>query len=167
MATSYWQKLKDPRWQKRRLEALSARDFACEVCYDGESTLHVHHKQYFKGRDPWEYEINQLSVLCESCHEAQHACDDKLSVVTSFLPLDGPCSRQSVAALVAGYSGEAIPDENANACEFLSGVLAANLFSHLRAHQLAELAALAKLSESDGAGMFQALIEYAQSKRGA
>lgn len=101
---TYAEKLKDPRWQRKRLEAMQAANFCCENCYDGDETLHVHHKQYFKGREPWEYEVGQLAVLCETCHEAQHCEDDQLNLVCSFLPLQGPASRESVASLVAGYA---------------------------------------------------------------
>jgi len=41
---TYAEKLRDPRWQRRRLEKLDAADFHCESCGDGESTLHVHHR---------------------------------------------------------------------------------------------------------------------------
>jgi hypothetical protein len=72
-ATSgYWAKLKDPRWQKKRLEVMEYNDFACEHCGDAESTLNVHHKAYKKKADPWEYSIDELACLCETCHEEAH-----------------------------------------------------------------------------------------------
>ena len=105
--TAYFQKLRDPRWQKLRLEALEARDWACEVCFDSKSTLHVHHKQYFKGREPWEYDLNQLAVLCEHCHEDTHATKDRLLDVISRLPIDGMrwIDRDKAACLIAGAMG--------------------------------------------------------------
>lgn len=105
MSKTYFEKLKDPRWQKKRLEALQKSDFHCEDCGDGESTLHVHHKEYFKGREPWEYEIDQLAVLCEECHAEQHETDDLLKLVCSFLPISGPYSRLDAASLLAGWAG--------------------------------------------------------------
>lgn len=63
---SYADKLKDPRWQRRRLEVLKAADFACESCGDKDNTLHVHHPYYAKGKQPWEYD--NLVCLCERCH---------------------------------------------------------------------------------------------------
>lgn len=44
--SSYSEKLKDPRWQKKRLEVMESNEFCCEMCGDNESTLHVHHKEY-------------------------------------------------------------------------------------------------------------------------
>ena len=103
--TDYWQKLKDPRWQKKRLEVLQLKDFCCEICGDGESPLNVHHKEYFKGREPWDYENNQLAVICESCHKNFHSNIDILKWVCSQADLDGPNDRTNLAFILAGYMG--------------------------------------------------------------
>lgn len=100
--SNYWIKLKDPRWQKLRLEAMQKADFCCERCGDGEETLNVHHKEYFKGREPWEYHIEQLGVICESCHEYLHSMEDFLKKVCSYAPLDGPLSRDELAWFIGG-----------------------------------------------------------------
>jgi len=63
----YSDKLKDPRWQRRRLEVLSRDDFQCQCCGDKEATLHVHHKQYHG--NPWDAHMDSLETLCEVCHE--------------------------------------------------------------------------------------------------
>ncbi len=68
----YSKKLCDPRWQKKRLEILDDRGWACELCCDKESMLHVHHVIYIKDLDPWEYKPHLLRVLCESCHAKEH-----------------------------------------------------------------------------------------------
>jgi 5-methylcytosine-specific restriction endonuclease McrA len=34
--------------------------------------LHVHHKFYIRGKNPWEYENSALSTLCWHCHEKLH-----------------------------------------------------------------------------------------------
>lgn len=67
---SYSSKLKDPRWQKKRLEILNRDNFSCHNCGDTESTLHVHHIAY-QGKDPWETEARLLQTLCEDCHESE------------------------------------------------------------------------------------------------
>lgn len=69
---TYSQKLKDPRWQKKRLEILNRDNFTCRCCGDSESTLHVHHKMYISGRDVWDYDNMLLITLCELCHTSQH-----------------------------------------------------------------------------------------------
>lgn len=63
----YTLKLKDPRWQKKRLEVLNRAKFKCQCCGDDENTLHVHHLIYSKG-DPWDAPDNTLECLCENCH---------------------------------------------------------------------------------------------------
>jgi len=68
----YWQKLQDPRWQRKRLEILNEAGFECECCGDTESQLQVHHGYYEKGKEPWEYEDETLWCLCDECHETAH-----------------------------------------------------------------------------------------------
>lgn len=64
---SYAEKLKDPRWQKKRLEILNRDQFACLCCGSKIKTLHIHHRYYLKV-DPWDYPNDALDTLCESCH---------------------------------------------------------------------------------------------------
>jgi hypothetical protein len=68
--TSYSEKLRDPRWQKKRLCVMQRDGFACRDCGDADSTLHVHHCYYEKG-DPWQTDEKFLLTLCENCHEAR------------------------------------------------------------------------------------------------
>src|SRR6266576_1606054 len=69
MSNTYSDKLKDPRWQKRRLEILHRDNFECRKCESKTTTLHVHHKSYEKGTQPWEYEDQDLITLCKDCHD--------------------------------------------------------------------------------------------------
>ena len=72
---SYGDKLKDPRWQKKRLEVLERDDFTCQKCCDTETTLNVHHRVYFKNKDPWDYLDTDLITLCEKCHNLEYGMD--------------------------------------------------------------------------------------------
>lgn len=65
----YSDKLKDPRWQKMRLEVFSRAGFSCEHCFADSKTLHAHHNYYVSGREPWEYPKDSISCLCKECHE--------------------------------------------------------------------------------------------------
>lgn len=78
---TYAEQLKHPNWQRKRLEALNAAEFECNKCGDKESTLHVHHRKYVKGRSAWEYELSELQVLCETCHGVTHDIKDRLAKV--------------------------------------------------------------------------------------
>ncbi len=66
---SYYELLKHPQWQKKRLEVLQHADFECEYCGTNKKTLHVHHAYYEKGLKPWEYPEQSLHCLCEDCHK--------------------------------------------------------------------------------------------------
>lgn len=65
---TYSQKLKDPRWQKKRLEILQRDSFSCQNCGETTKTLHVHHRVY-NGCDPWSINNECLLSLCEDCHK--------------------------------------------------------------------------------------------------
>lgn len=67
----YQSKLKDPRWQRKRLEILQRDDFTCQHCYSSTKTLHVHHRLYLKNKDPWESPAYNLVTLCEDCHNIE------------------------------------------------------------------------------------------------
>lgn len=68
---TYSEKLKDPRWQKKRLEVLNRDNFTCISCGSDKHTLHVHHQLYQRGLEPWDYDTNLLITLCEFCHESE------------------------------------------------------------------------------------------------
>jgi hypothetical protein len=69
---NYGDKLKDPRWQRRRLEIMQRDNFRCLVCMEETKTLHVHHNYYLSGREPWDYPDECLITVCEGCHEYEH-----------------------------------------------------------------------------------------------
>jgi len=65
---TYAEKLKDPRWQKKRLSILNRDEFKCTLCGDDQSCLHVHHTYYKNGVDIWDYPDESLLTHCEYCH---------------------------------------------------------------------------------------------------
>lgn len=75
----YWEKLKDPRWQKMRLKIMSRDEFSCCDCGEMEKTLNVHHTYYERAADPWDYPMDSLLTLCETCHGERHAREAFLS----------------------------------------------------------------------------------------
>ena len=73
MSNSYSSKLRDARWQRKRLEIMKRDEFRCRCCYSGEEdeiTLNVHHAYYESGLNPWEYPDDSLTTLCSVCHES-------------------------------------------------------------------------------------------------
>lgn len=69
MGKSYYELLKHPKWQEKRLKIMERFGFQCENCGEKEVTLNVHHGYYEKGLSPWDYPDNSLYSLCENCHE--------------------------------------------------------------------------------------------------
>ena len=69
--TNYAELLKDPRWIKRRNEILTRDKNTCQFCGCKNRYLHVHHKRYIKGLNPWEYDDDDLITLCERCHDCE------------------------------------------------------------------------------------------------
>jgi hypothetical protein len=96
---SYSDQLKHPNWQRRRLEMLNGSGFSCSRCGNTESTLHVHHKRYVKGREVWEYGDDELAVLCESCHQDAHDNSDTLSQLLYSVPEN---QRLNILGIIAG-----------------------------------------------------------------
>lgn len=66
---TYIEKLKDPRWQKKRLEILERDEWRCRECGSREKQLSVHHRWYVSGRMPWQYPNSALLSLCSECHK--------------------------------------------------------------------------------------------------
>lgn len=69
--SAYAEKLKHPKWQKKRLEILERDGFKCYHCRDDSETLHVHHIYYERGKQPWEYPSEAYVTLCATCHEQE------------------------------------------------------------------------------------------------
>lgn len=109
---SYADKLRRPEWREKRAAILKRADGRCERCMDKPDRFHVHHKIYIAGRQPWEYKDDQLIALCPPCHEFAHtemaAGYNHLMEIVAALPLDGPCSQDEVAYLVAGFCGRTL-----------------------------------------------------------
>tara|TARA_R110000868_G_C10510016_1_gene732033 strand:+ start:76 stop:480 length:405 start_codon:yes stop_codon:yes gene_type:complete len=80
--STYSDKLRHPKWQKRRLEIMQRDEFTCQKCFAMETPLTVHHKYYTKGNEPWQYDGSALITLCEDCHEWMHRTFDPIKTAT-------------------------------------------------------------------------------------
>jgi hypothetical protein len=102
--TSYSDKLKDPRWQKKRLEIMEHDHFSCTSCGATDRTLNVHHGYYRKGTDPWDYDDRTLWTMCEDCHEFAHDAMNQgyqaLVWMASIMTTDGEKSGDTVAEVM-------------------------------------------------------------------
>lgn len=68
--SAYSKRLKDPRWQKKRLQIMERDEWKCLVCKSDKKTLTVHHTRYYKM--PWDAPDRYLETLCEDCHGTVH-----------------------------------------------------------------------------------------------
>jgi len=127
---TYSEKLKDPRWQKKRLEILEAAQWECSSCGDKETTLHVHHKRYHKGLEPWDYGNHELECLCEDCHRRVSELDKSLTFDISLL---GEGDKLALAGYVDALlrmevwgtpeaKNETEADVKFKSCEYMSGI---------------------------------------------
>lgn len=103
---TYLEQLKHPLWQQKRLRMLEAGCWRCSLCSEAGTTLHVHHKRYVKGRMVWEYEDEELNVLCELCHGEEHELQELLSDLLVAAQDWNP--QRLAAALLGGYFAEAV-----------------------------------------------------------
>jgi hypothetical protein len=80
---NYKEKLRDPRWQKRRLEILGRDRFTCRLCGDTQTELHIHHLKYYG--NPWDAPDNFLITYCKHCHGVTEFCKKEGSKVLSIV----------------------------------------------------------------------------------
>lgn len=66
---TYSNKLKSPKWQKKRLDILNRDSFTCQMCGDTETELHVHHNKYIG--EPYNTPDEFLQTFCKHCHEIE------------------------------------------------------------------------------------------------
>jgi len=81
--SDYSEKLKSPKWQKRRLEILHRDNFTCQICGDAETELQIHHKTY--SGEPHEALDDELITLCKHCHKCEtFASKNSLKIISVF-----------------------------------------------------------------------------------
>jgi hypothetical protein len=81
----YAEKLLDNRWQQRK-SAIQIRDqFTCQKCKAKDKTVHVHHRHYQHGWEPWDYPDDLLVLLCSDCHKEEEECAEILTEMAKVL----------------------------------------------------------------------------------
>jgi hypothetical protein len=123
---TYAEKLRDPRWQKLRLEIMNRDGFKCGYCHDKTTTLTVHHAHYIKGCEPWEYGPELLITVCEDCHAKIESAKDSIMELSAkdpaaFVALAG--LAQSKEHILLGALSAFINPTAENACNLASIIL--------------------------------------------
>lgn len=83
---TYLEKLRDPRWQKMAADVKYLAGWRCDTCDADDINLQVHHKIYIKGREPWEYPIDNFQCLCEFCHREVEDANQNLRQAFACVP---------------------------------------------------------------------------------
>ena len=125
--------LRDPRWQKARLDKMQRAGFACERCGDKETTLNVHHKNYKRDHAPWEYELSNFVCLCRPCHEEIHQSREMLNNLIPYSQID---IAQFISGMIAAQSNNHIvakihPREFKDCTEIYLGGVVALMYENL------------------------------------
>jgi hypothetical protein len=78
--STYWEKLHDPRWWAFSDRIIAERENKCQECgngRDGGAPLQVHHVDYIRGREPWDYPDELVLCLCRTCHRERQIHDEE------------------------------------------------------------------------------------------
>lgn len=78
---AYKDLLRDPRWQRKRLEIFQRDNFTCTACAATDKELHVHHGYYEYGLMPWEHPDASLHTVCFECHKEWQQYTDILHLI--------------------------------------------------------------------------------------
>jgi len=97
---SYSDRLRHPRWQKKRLQIMERDNWACYHCKKTDVTLNVHHQYYVLGRLPWQYPNDALITLCEVCHGREHEYERLANLIKKYIKDPEFRSKVSVNYLV-------------------------------------------------------------------
>lgn len=92
---TYSEKLRDPRWQKKRLEVFRDAGFRCEECGAENKTLNAHHC-YYTGADPWvqgSADAHMFKALCDECHEERQSLEHDVKLEFARLLAEMPIGK--------------------------------------------------------------------------
>lgn len=74
---NYRQLLHTPQWREFRQHVIDTKGYRCDNCGCDTDKPQVHHKGYVWGRMPWQYEVDEVRVLCDKCHGIIHERRDE------------------------------------------------------------------------------------------
>lgn len=98
--SNYSELLKDPRWQKKRLQIMDRDGWKCSLCENEDMTLNVHHLKY-SGK-PWEADDSHLITLCEKCHKMEEGYKQENPFLKDLSDRTGILATILVDASIAG-----------------------------------------------------------------
>lgn len=72
-------------WRRKREEVIDLHGEACTFCGAENCKLNVHHRYYESGKAQWDYPIESLDLLCDSCHAKADDRRRKIVEATGYL----------------------------------------------------------------------------------
>lgn len=101
---------KKTEWFDFRKKVFQHKGKHCEHCGRSESVcIQVHHEHYFPNRNPWDYHIDEMTVLCSGCHAREHdiLISDRGWILIAMYDLGGltgTCTRHKGEDGICGQS---------------------------------------------------------------
>jgi len=130
---TYYDLLRHPNWQRKRLEVMQRAEFRCEKCDTADDTLNVHHRYYEKGKKPWEYPDDCFRCLCERCH---HRIHELLTTAKRQLELMDDNDLMRAAGYLrlrsANYPGDIIQIDEVECVEGMADYLGVRMIDLIR-----------------------------------
>lgn len=72
LGNSYSRELATEEWRSFSASVRSGKGNACHCCRRSDRVTQVHHMFYEWGKKAWEYDHNDVLLLCDHCHKALH-----------------------------------------------------------------------------------------------
>lgn len=70
--SKFSEKYSDPQWKAFSAKIRREQGGFCQLCKRTDVVTQVHHWCYDKDRDPWQYTVSEVAILCKGCHEEYH-----------------------------------------------------------------------------------------------
>lgn len=115
---TYSEQLKDPRWQKKRLEVLQRDNFKCCECSEDTITLHVHHRYYVAKRMAWEYPNVTYVTLCKNCHKVDGENPYWETILSEIMAAGEDVAGSLSCSLASFRMGGILPTQTLSALAF-------------------------------------------------
>jgi len=80
---TYLAQLRHPKWQRKRLEVLQRDGWIVRAAQKGDYAVYADGSKAPIVTGAWEYSGDDLTSLCEDCHELTHAERPKVAVCSS------------------------------------------------------------------------------------
>jgi hypothetical protein len=107
---NYKDQLKNPKWQKKRLEIFQRDNFTCQLCGDTETELQVHHLKY--SGDVWNEPNENLITYCKHCHSIVTDYQKEGQIVRAIMKM--PCKDQITMYVYNDFSFDILLIDNLN-----------------------------------------------------